>query len=64
MANGLPINESVYITDQSFTQLIEELKAHDIKVETLDYEVSRIFSGSFRCTTQALLRTTNESKRV
>ncbi len=64
MANGLPINESVYITDQSFTQLIEELKAHDIKVETLDYEVSRIFGGSFRCTTQALLRTTNESKRV
>ncbi|MBM7690196.1 N-dimethylarginine dimethylaminohydrolase [Enterococcus ureilyticus] len=64
MANGLPINESVYITDQSFTQLIEELKAHDIKVEILDYEVSRIFGGSFRCTTQALLRTTNESKRV
>lgn len=63
MANGLPINESVYVTDQSFTQLIEELRAHDIKVETLDYEVSRIFGGSFRCTTQALLRTTNESKR-
>lgn len=57
MANGLPINESVYVTDQSFTDLIAALKGHGIKVETLDYKVSRIFGGSFRCTTQALLRT-------
>ncbi|XUD05090.1 hypothetical protein IGJ34_003104 [Enterococcus sp. AZ177] len=57
MANGLPINDSVYVTDQSFTQLITALESHGVKVETLDYEVSRIFGGSFRCTTQALLRT-------
>ncbi|MBO0441673.1 dimethylarginine dimethylaminohydrolase family protein [Candidatus Enterococcus ikei] len=56
MANGLPINESVYVTDQSFTQLISALEGYGMKVETLDYEVSRIFGGSFRCTTQALLR--------
>lgn len=59
MTNGLPINESVYVTDQAFTELIAALEEYDIKVETLDYEVSRIFGGSFRCTTQALLRTTN-----
>lgn len=57
MANGLPINDSVYVTDQSFTQFITALESHGVKVETLDYEVSRIFGGSFRCTTQALLRT-------
>lgn len=57
MANGLPINESVYVTDASFTHLIEQLKGYQIKVETLDYQISRLFGGSFRCTTQALLRT-------
>ncbi|WP_430602722.1 hypothetical protein IGJ02_003242 [Enterococcus sp. DIV0724b] len=59
MANGLPINESVYVTDQSFTELIAALQSYGMKVETLDYEISRIFGGSFRCTTQALLRTSN-----
>jgi len=59
MTNGLPLNDSVYITDQSFTRLIIALEKYGVKVETLDYEVSRIFGGSFRCTTQALLRTTN-----
>jgi N-dimethylarginine dimethylaminohydrolase len=57
MANGLPLNESVYITDQSFTTLIMALEGYGMKVEALDYEISRIFGGSFRCTTQALLRT-------
>ena len=56
MTNGLPLNESVYITDRSFTKLISELEGRGMKVETLDYEISRIFGGSFRCTTQALLR--------
>lgn len=60
MANGLPINESVYITDSSFTRIIKELESYGIKVETLDYQVSRRFGGSFRCTTQALLRNNNE----
>lgn len=56
MANGLPINEEVYITDQAFTSLIEQLTNFGVKVETLDYYVSRLFGGSFRCTTQAFLR--------
>lgn len=56
MTNGLPLNEEVYITDQAFTQLIPEIEKYGIKVETLDYHISRIFGGSFRCTTQALIR--------
>lgn len=56
MANGLPINEKVYVTDASFTSLIEKIEAQGMKVETLDYRISRLFGGSFRCTTQGLLR--------
>lgn len=56
IANGLPVNEQVYITDSAFTDLIEKIKAKGMKVETLDYRVSRMFGGSFRCTTQALIR--------
>lgn len=56
ITNGLPINDQVYVTDQAFTDLIAQIKAKGIKVETLDYRVSRMFGGSFRCTTQALIR--------
>jgi N-dimethylarginine dimethylaminohydrolase len=56
MANGLPLNEDVYITDRAFTGLIEQIESYGIKVEALDYHISRIFGGSFRCTTQALVR--------
>ncbi|KAF1303302.1 amidinotransferase [Enterococcus saccharolyticus] len=56
MANGLPINEEVYITDYSFKEVITALKKHHVKVETLDYYVSRVFGGSFRCTTQPFIR--------
>ncbi|MBL1224068.1 dimethylarginine dimethylaminohydrolase family protein [Enterococcus sp. BWR-S5] len=56
MTNGLPINEKVYITDRSFTKLIPQIEAKGVKVEGIDYQVSRIFGGSFRCTTQALVR--------
>lgn len=56
MTNGLPINEEVYITDNSFDRLIEDIEKRGIKVEGLDYQISRIFGGSFRCTTQALIR--------
>lgn len=57
MANGLPINDTVYVTDESFTTLIPKIESYGITVETIDYAVSRMFGGSFRCTTQALLRT-------
>lgn len=56
MANGLPLNDSVYVTDESFVDLIPKIESYGIKVETLDYSISRMFGGSFRCTTQALLR--------
>jgi N-dimethylarginine dimethylaminohydrolase len=56
MANGLPINEDVYVTDYSFKEMINALKKYQVKVETLDYAISRTFGGSFRCTTQPLSR--------
>lgn len=56
MANGLPINDEVYITDCAFTELIAKIESYGIKVEGLEYSISRLFGGSFRCTTQALLR--------
>ena len=56
LTNGLPISEEVYVTDGAFKELIPKIEAHGIKVETLSYRVSRIFGGSFRCTTQALIR--------
>ncbi|MGK0552809.1 dimethylarginine dimethylaminohydrolase family protein [Enterococcus faecalis] len=56
MTNGLPLNEKVYITDSSFTRLIDEIEVFGIQVAPLDYHISRIFGGSFRCTTQALVR--------
>ncbi|MGM0167367.1 amidinotransferase [Enterococcus sp. AZ135] len=56
MTNGLPINDQVYVTDQEFTSLISQIEAKGIKVEALDYHISRMFGGSFRCTTQPLIR--------
>lgn len=56
VTNGLPLNEETYITDQSFTTLIPQIEAKGIKVEAIDYHVSRMLGGSFRCTTQALIR--------
>lgn len=56
MTNGLPINDHVYITDSAFIALIEQIQARGIVVHGIDYQVSRIFGGSFRCTTQALVR--------
>lgn len=56
IVNGLPVNEQVYITDEAFTDLITKIEAKGMKVETLDYHISRMFGGSFRCSTQALVR--------
>ncbi|MBP1047400.1 amidinotransferase [Enterococcus sp. BWM-S5] len=56
MTNGLPINENVYITDCAFSELIAKIEAKGIEVRSIDYQISRIFGGSFRCTTQALVR--------
>ncbi len=56
ITNGLPINESTYVIDSSFKHLGKQLEAKKIHVEYVDYKISRSFGGSFRCTTQPLLR--------
>ncbi|AQT86649.1 amidinotransferase [Paenibacillus larvae subsp. pulvifaciens] len=57
ITNGLPLNEKVYVTDPEFRSSIgEQLTKRGIKVEYVDYSISRQFGGSFRCTTQPLLR--------
>ncbi|WP_151737550.1 dimethylarginine dimethylaminohydrolase family protein [Paenibacillus tengchongensis] len=54
--NGLPINESVYVLDPAFGHLGEQLERRGIKVEAVDYAITRSFGGSFRCSTQPLNR--------
>ena len=46
----------VYITDPSFARVGEQVEAHGIKVEYIDFRINRSFGGSFRCSTQPLLR--------
>lgn len=57
--NGLPINENVYITDSKFKFIGDQLEEKGIRVEYIDFKVSRSFGGSFRCSTQPLLRKNN-----
>ncbi|MFB8005801.1 dimethylarginine dimethylaminohydrolase family protein [Nocardia sp. NPDC056000] len=54
--NGLPIDSSTYITDPEFDRVGSELQARGITVEYIDFSVSRLFGGAFRCSTQPLLR--------
>ncbi|MDO4479263.1 MAG: arginine deiminase family protein [Lachnospiraceae bacterium] len=55
--NGLPINERTYLTDYAFKDTIgKELKKRGITVEYVHFDISRSFGGSFRCSTQPLLR--------
>lgn len=54
--NGLPISSEVYITDPVFTGIGEQVAAHGVHVEYIDFRISRSFGGSFRCSTQPLLR--------
>ncbi|RRG17666.1 amidinotransferase [Weissella viridescens] len=56
MCNGLPLDDHTYITDSAFTDLIPRIEDHGIQVTALDYQISRMFGGSFRCTTQPLQR--------
>ncbi|MED4699800.1 hypothetical protein P9436_12110 [Lysinibacillus capsici] len=55
--NGLPINEEVYMTDKEFTWMGEQLAKRGVTVEYVDFTISRSFGGSFKCSTQPLLRT-------
>lgn len=54
--NGLPINEKSYVLDPAFSNIGESLDQFGITVETVDFSISRSFGGSFRCSTQPLLR--------
>lgn len=61
--NGLPLSSKVYITDSAFKHTIgKELEKRGIKVENIDYEISRSMGGAFRCSTQPLLRTDKVNK--
>jgi len=55
-ANGLPINESTYVIDPVFSRIGDELENNGVTVESVDFSISRGFGGSFRCSTQPLLR--------
>ena len=54
--NGLPIDPGLYVTDPAFAFIGERLTAHGVRVEYVDFAVTRSLGGSFRCSTQALLR--------
>lgn len=54
--NGLPISSDVYITDPEFARLGGEIERHGVRVEYVDFAISRTFGGSFRCSTQPLSR--------
>lgn len=54
--NGLPISTDVYITDPEFKHIGNLIEREGVKVEYIDFSISRSFGGSFRCSTQPLLR--------
>ncbi len=54
--NGLPLSPDVYVTDPAFAHIGEQLARHGVTVEYVDFRISRSFGGSFRCSTQPLLR--------
>lgn len=54
--NGLPVDSATYITDPQFARVGAELQDRGITVEYIDFTVSRLFGGAFRCSTQPLLR--------
>lgn len=54
--NGFPINPDVYVMDPQFRSTGEAIEKRGVRVEYLDFHMSRSFGGSFRCSTQPLLR--------
>lgn len=54
--NGLPINDSTYVLDPEFEYIAQQLESRGITVERIPFEISRSLGGSFRCSTQPLLR--------
>ncbi|MEU3271425.1 hypothetical protein ABZ639_11295 [Saccharomonospora sp. NPDC006951] len=54
--NGLPLDPGSYVTDPAFAGVGERLAARGIHVEYVDFSITRSLGGSFRCSTQPLLR--------
>ena len=55
--NGMAISPEVYITDIAFRDTIgKELEARGIKVEYLDFQVTRSIACSIHCSTHPLFR--------
>jgi len=54
--NGLPISSDLYLTDPEFEHIGAQIEKEGVKVEYVDFQISRSFGGAFRCTTQALRR--------
>lgn len=54
--NGLPVSSDQYVADPAFQRIGDEVARHGISIEYVDFAISRGFGGSFRCSTQPLLR--------
>ena len=54
--NGLPITPDVYVTDPVFRRIGDAVQKHGVKVDYVDFSISRSFGGAFRCSTQTLWR--------
>lgn len=54
--NGLPLGPELYVTDPAFKRLGDLVQERGVQVEYVDFQVTRAFGGSFRCTTQPLSR--------
>ncbi|MBC9930527.1 dimethylarginine dimethylaminohydrolase family protein [Chitinophaga qingshengii] len=54
--NGLPLSPEVYVTDPVFRHIGDQVAGHGITVEYVDFRITRSLGGSFRCSTQPLLR--------
>jgi N-dimethylarginine dimethylaminohydrolase len=54
--NGLPIDGKTYILDPEFKYIGDQLESRGIKTEYIDFKISRLFGGSFRCSTQPFVR--------
>ncbi|MES9588592.1 dimethylarginine dimethylaminohydrolase family protein [Streptomyces sp. NPDC086796] len=54
--NGLPLGPDVYVTDPEFSFLGREIEKFGVHVEYVDFSITRSLGGSFRCSTQPLLR--------
>lgn len=56
--NGLPISPDVYVADPMFRHIGDQIAAHGVHIEYVDFQISRAFGGAFRCSTQPLWRET------